>query len=141
MNKPTPKTVVPVIAVESVDDIRRFYVEALDFDHVRGVVGKDGRLDFCTVAKDGARIMFARSAEGDTKPAVVKQNVGIYLEVSDVERYFELLWETRDVKITDGLATQWWGDRTFKVLDPYGYELWFYQTVGTPTPPQGVKIV
>lgn len=45
------------------------------------------------------------------------------------------------MKITDGLATQWWGDRTFKVLDPNGYELWFYQTVGTPKPPQGVKFV
>jgi len=43
--------------------------------------------------------------------------------------------------VTDQLATQWWGDRTFKVMDPYGYELWFYQTVGTPKPPQGAKIV
>ncbi len=141
MNKPTPKTVVPIIAVGSVEDIRSFYVDTLGFDHVRGIVGKDGQLDFCTVAKDGARIMFARAPGGDTKPAAAKQPVGIYLEVSDVERYFELLWEKRDVKITDGLATQWWGDRTFKVLDPCGYELWFYQTVGTPTPPQGAKIV
>lgn len=69
------------------------------------------------------------------------QPAGIYLEVSDVERYFERLWEKKDVKITDGLATQWWGDRTFKVLDPNGYELWFYQTVDTPKPPQGVKFV
>ncbi len=132
MNKPTPKTVVPIIAVGSVDDIRSFYVDTLGFDHVRGIVGKDGQLDFCTVA---------RAPGGDTKSAATKQPVGIYFEVSDVERYFELLWEKRDVKITDGLATQWWGDRTFKVLDPYGYELWFYQTVGTPTPPQGAKIV
>jgi hypothetical protein len=32
-------------------------------------------------------------------------------------------------------------DRTFKIQDPYGYQLWFYQTVAEPKPPQGAKIV
>lgn len=143
MSKPTPKTVVPIIAVSSVDEIRKFYVETLGFDHVRGVVGKDGQFDFCTVAKDGARIMFARAPGGNpgTRPAAAKQPVGIYLEVADVEGYFGQLSKKKDVKVTEPLATQWWGDRTFKVIDPYGYELWFYQTVGTPKPPQGAKIV
>lgn len=143
MNKPTPKTVVPIIAVGSVDEIRRFYVDTLGFDHVRGIVGKDGQFDFCTVAKDGARIMFARAPGGNsgTKSVVAKQSVGIYLEVADVERYFGQLSEKKGVKVTDPLATQWWGDRTFKIMDPYGYELWFYQTVGEPKPPQGAKIV
>lgn len=45
------------------------------------------------------------------------------------------------MKVSDRLTTQWWGDRTFKVLDPNGYELWFYQTVGIPKPPQDLKIV
>lgn len=131
MSKATPKGVVPIIAVKSVDERRRFYVETLGFDHVRGVVGKDGEFDFCTVAKDGARIMFARAPGGNpgTKPAAAKQPVGFYLEVADIERYFWQLNEKKGVKVTDELATQWWGGRTFKVLDPYGYELWFYQTV------------
>lgn len=143
MSKPTPKTVVPIIAVESVDEIRSFYVETLGFDHVRGVVGNDGQFDFCTVAKEGARIMFARApGKGpETTSAVAKQPVSIYLEVADIERYFGQLSEKKGVKVTESLATQWWGDRTFKVIDPYGYELWFYQTVGTPKPPQGAKIV
>ncbi|MFA5876676.1 MAG: VOC family protein, partial [Candidatus Margulisiibacteriota bacterium] len=106
-------------------------------------VGKDDQFDFCTVAKDGARIMFARAPGGSPgiRPAAAKQPVGIYLEVADVERYFGQLSEKKGVKVTDPLATQWWGDRTFKVIDPYGYELWFYQTVGDPKPPQGAKIV
>lgn len=143
MSKSTPKTVVPIIAVESVNEIRSFYVDDLGFDHVRGVVGKDGQFDFCTIAKDGARIMFARAPGGSTgtRPAAAKQPVGIYLEVADVEHYFRQLSEKKGVKVTDQLATQWWGDRTFKVMDPYGYELWFYQTVGAPKQPQGVKIV
>lgn len=143
MSKPTPKAVVPIVAVESVDKIRSFYVDTLGFDHVRGIVGKDGQFDFCTVVKDGARIMFARAPgkSPDTTSAVAKQPVGIYIEVADVERYFGQLSKKKGVKVTDQLATQWWGDRTFKVMDPCGYELWFYQTVGEPKPPEGAKII
>lgn len=143
MNKPAPKTVVPIIAVESVDETRKFYVGNLGFDHVRGIIGKDGQLDFCTVARDGARIMFARAPEGSpgTRTAGTRQPVAIYLEVVDVERYFGQLSEKKIVKVTEPLTTQWWGDRTFKARDPNGYELWFYQTIGAPKPPQGLNIV
>lgn len=134
---------MPIIAVGSVDKARRFYVDTLCFNHVRGMVGKDGQFDFCTLAIDGASIMFTRAPamSPDAKAVVEKQPVEIYLEVADVEWYFELLSENEDVKVTSKLATQWWGDRTFKVLDPYGYEIWFYQTVTEPKPPLGMKIV
>jgi uncharacterized glyoxalase superfamily protein PhnB len=137
------KAVMPIIAVSSVDEIRSFYVDTPGFDHVRGTVDKDGRFEFCTVAKDGARIMFARAPGGGSsaKPTAAKQSVGLYLEVADVDRYFGQLSEKKGVKVTDRLTTQWWGDRTFKVMDPNGYEVWFYQTVGEPKPPQGTKIV
>ena len=142
MSKPVPMKLMPIIAVESVDEIRNFYVETLGFDHVMGVVGKDGQFDFVTVVKDGARIMFARGADAAGKKFIggAKQPVEIYLEVSDVGAYHEQLKKKR-VKITDPLTMQWWGDQTFKVLDPYGYEIWFYQTAGEPKPPQGMKIV
>ena len=141
MSKPVPMKLMPIIAVQSVDEIRNFYVEMLGFDHVMGVVGKDGQFDFVTVVKDGARIMFARGADAAGKKFIgAKQPVEIYLEVSDVGAYHEQLKKKR-VKITDPLTMQWWGDQTFKVLDPYGYEIWFYQTAGEPKPPQGMKIV
>ena len=143
MNQPVTKAVMPIIAVSSVDAIRKFYIETLRFDHVRGAIGKDGQFDFCTLAHNGARIMFVRTPAKNSGTSAVanKQPVEIYLEVADVEWYFELFSENGDVKVTSPLATQWWGDRTFKVVDPNGYEIWFYQTVGEPKPPQGVKIV
>src|SRR6266516_3513735 len=90
MSKTACKEVMPIIAVESVDEIRSFYVDTLGFDHVMGVIGKDGQFDFCTVVKDGARIMFARAPgkAGGGKGGPTKQPVEIYLEVADVERYF-----------------------------------------------------
>jgi uncharacterized glyoxalase superfamily protein PhnB len=142
MSKAPRKEVMPIISVESVDAIRDFYVDTLGFEHVMGVVGRDGQFDFCTVVMDGARIMFARapSASSSAKPAAVKQPVEIYLEVADVGTYYDQV-KKRGVSITDPLTTQWWGDRTFKVKDPAGYEVWFYQTVGEPKPPEGAKIV
>ncbi len=143
MSKPARKEVMPIITVESVDQIRTFYVETLGFNHVMGVVGKDGEFDFCTVVKDGARIMFARApgkAPG-SKSGAAKQPVEIYLEVADVVEYHDHLRKKKGAKITEALTTQWWGDKTFKVMDPYGYEVWFYETTGEPKPPQGMKIV
>src|SRR6267142_4159168 len=127
MSKTASKQVMPIIAVESVDEIRTFYIDTLGFDHVMGVVGKDGEFDFCTVVKDGARIMFAR-APGKApsgKAGTAKQPVEIYLEVADVVEYHDQLRKKKGAKITDALTTQWWGDKTFKVMDPYGYEVWF----------------
>lgn len=138
MKKATPKAIMPIITVESVDTARNFYVERLGFEHVMGVVGKSGEFDFVTVVKDGARIMFAR-AQGPLAGRS-KQPVEIYLEVGDVEAYFRQL-QKEGVKITEPLTMQWWGDSTFKVMDPCGYEIWFYQTTGEPKPPEGMKIV
>jgi uncharacterized glyoxalase superfamily protein PhnB len=142
MSKPPSRTVMPIIAVDSVDDMRNFYVDTLGFNHMMGVVGKDGQLDFCSVILDGAKIMFSRSprpgATGNRPNG--KQPVAIYLEVADVEAFHEQL-RRKPVTITDPLTTQWWGDRTFKVMDPAGYEIWFYQTVAEIRPPAGAKIV
>ncbi len=141
MSKAAAKKIMPIIGVPSVDEIRNFYIDQLGFEHVMGVIGKDGQLDFVTVVKEGARIMFARvPAPTDKKTIPLKQPVEIYLEVSDVERYHDQLKKSK-VRITDPLTTQWWGDRTFKVLDPVGYEIWFYETTSEPKPPQGMKLV
>jgi uncharacterized glyoxalase superfamily protein PhnB len=130
---------MPIIAVASVDDVRNFYVDRLGFEHVMGMVGKDGQLEFCTVVLGQARVMFTR-APGGTRPLGGKQPVEIYLEVDDVDVLHNRL-KKKGLAISDPLTVQWWGDRTFKVLDPNGYEIWFYTNVGEPKPPQGAKLV
>jgi uncharacterized glyoxalase superfamily protein PhnB len=128
-----------MITVKSVDAIRNFYVDTLGFQHVMGMVGKDGQLDFCTVVMGEARIMFMRAPSESHAPAG-KQPVEIYLEVEDVDALHNRLKKS-GVAISDPLTLQWWGDRTFKVLDPNGYEIWFYTNVAEPTPPEGAKLV
>lgn len=142
MSKEGPKEVMPMITVDSVDSLRAFYVEKLGFQHMMGVVGKDGQFDFCTVVRDGAKVMLMRPQErvDGAGPSSTKRPVEIYLEVSNVDALHEEV-RKRGVGVTLPLETQWWGDRTFAVMDPYGYQIWFYQTVSEPKPPQGTKIV
>ena len=142
MSKEAPKAVMPMISVDSVDALRQFYVEKLGFSHQMGVVGKDGQFNFCTVVRDGAKVMLMRPQEPveGIAPSKVKRPVEIYLEVSDVDALHDEV-RKRGVRATLPLETQWWGDRTFAVMDPFGYQIWFYQTVAEPKPPQGTKIV
>ena len=133
---------MPMISVDSVERARTFYVETLGFNHIMGMLGKDGNLDFCTVVLDGAKIMLTRPREKTegVGPSASKRPVGIYFEVEDVKAFHDQV-KKRGGRITDPITDQWWGDRTFKIMDPYGYEIWFYQTVGEPVPPQGAKLV
>ncbi|HJS72743.1 MAG TPA: VOC family protein [Vicinamibacteria bacterium] len=139
MSQSVAGRVMPMIVVSSVDAIRNYYVDTLGFTHVMGMVGKDGQLDFCTVVMGEARIMFMRGP-GDAPARAEKKPVEIYLEVEDVEALHGGL-RKKGVAISDPLTVQWWGDRTFKVLDPNGYEIWFYTNVAEPTPPKGAKLV
>ena len=137
-----PAQLMAMIYVDSVEDARSFYVDKLGFAHMMGMLGKDGLLDFCTVSLDGARIMLMRPSEGikDTTATTEKRPVELYLEVADVEAYHELV-KKQKIKPTTPLTDQWWGDRTFTVLDPFGYQLWFYQNVAEPKLPVGAKVV
>jgi PhnB protein len=134
--------IMPMISVDSVDEAREFYVEKLGFEHMMGMLGKDGRLDFCTVILGGAKIMFRRPQEkmDGSSATSSKRPVEIYIQVADVNAHHDRLKKNK-VKINSPLTDQWWGDRTFTVMDPFGYQIWFYQTVGEPQPPEGAKIV
>lgn len=142
MSTVTTGQVIPMIVVESVDATRDYYMNKLGFTHVMGVVGKDGQLDFVTVIMGGARVMFMREpgVEVEAHGTAKKQPVQMYMQVDDVDAYHDVV-KKQGVKISDPLKLQWWGDKTFKVLDPNGYEIWFYTNVAEAKPPQGAKIV
>jgi uncharacterized glyoxalase superfamily protein PhnB len=141
MAKSETKRLTPIINVDSVDQFRSFYCDELGFTHRMGVIGKDGQLDFCSVHKGGVDVMFTRAQNGSAAAGHGRQPVEIYLEVDDLQAYHDSLKKRKAVQIVEGLTMQWWGDRTFKVEDPGGYVIWFYEHVGEPKPPQGAKLV
>lgn len=127
--------IMPMIAVTSVDAVRDFYVDKMGFVHTMGILGKDGQLDFCTVARHGGKIMFTRST--DPLPAVPA--VQIYFQVEGVDGYHAAL-SAAGVPCT-APETMWWGDRVFIATDVNGYKLWFYESVAEPAIPEGMKVV
>jgi uncharacterized glyoxalase superfamily protein PhnB len=66
--------------------------------------------------------------------------VEIYIYLKDVDAYHGEVTK-KGVKVEDPLTTQWWGDRNFSVRDPYGYRLWFCQTVAEFQPQEGMKVI
>ncbi|GMV29245.1 MAG: hypothetical protein AMXMBFR59_13700 [Rhodanobacteraceae bacterium] len=132
-----PSSVMPLRYVESVDAMREFYLERLGFDHLMGMVGADGRLDFAIVQRAGAMLMLSRPQNGAT---LTSGSIEIYVEVEDVDAYHDQLVRA-GVPIREALNTQWWGDRNFAVVDPAGHLIWFWKTVAEMQPPAGVTLI
>jgi len=140
MTKQGAKTLMPINTVDSIDEVHNFYTEKLGFKRVMGMVGKDGQFDFVSYDLNGAQIMFTRAREpmDAARPCAGRRPVDLYLEVDDVDAYYRAITQ-HGVRL---LTTQWWGDRTFTVVDPYGYQIWFHQKqVAEMKPPQGAKLV
>jgi len=140
MTKQGAKTLMPIITVDSIDEVHNFYTEKLGFKRVMGMVGKDGQFDFVSYDLNGAQIMFTRARQpmDAARPCAGRRPVDLYLEVDDVDAYYRAITQ-HGVRL---LTTQWWGDRTFTVVDPYGYQIWFHQKqVAEMKPPQGAKLV
>ncbi|MGO1080649.1 VOC family protein [Inquilinus sp. CA228] len=138
-----PAQVIPSFWVEEVETLREFYLEKLGFGHMMGIVGKDGKFDFGIVRRDGIMVMMGRPQSpggGATRGQGGARPLDIYFYVKNVDAFHDEV-RSRGVAVTEALSTQWWGDRTFAVKDPYGYSLWFCQTVGAPEPPPGVTMV
>ena len=135
--------VVPSLLVEAIEPLRDFYLQKLGFEHLMGIVGKDGKLDTAIVVCQGMNVMLGRAerpipgierAPGQDRP------VELYFYVKDVDAFHAAV-AGRGVEVADPLTTHWWGDRSFRVKDPYGYSLYFAQTVGGFDPPAGIDAI
>lgn len=134
---PTLAAVMPLRYVESVDLLRSFYLEQLGFEHMMGIVGADGQLDFAIVHRNGAGLMLSRP---QTPDGLTRGPLEIYIAVDGVDAYAERLLAA-GIELAQPLTTQWWGDRNFAISDPAGHLIWFWETVGEPVPPPGVTMV
>jgi uncharacterized glyoxalase superfamily protein PhnB len=106
-----------------------------------GIVGKDGKLDTAIVVRDGMTVMIGRAekpAPGTELTPKYDRTVDLYFYVRDVDAYHAEI-AARGVAIVDPLTTHWWGDRSFRVKDPYGYSISIAQTVAEFNPPADVK--
>lgn len=119
--------VFPVLAVEDIQTSLKFYTEELAFDTAFVLPGPDGSPIYANVTHgSGVNILLS------LQPGVADKGRGVVFmlympEGKQIDAYYEEV-QGRGVTIETPIADQYWGDRTFAVLDPDGFHLIFAQT-------------
>jgi hypothetical protein len=100
---PQLAAVMPLRYVPSVDQLRTYYLEQLGFEHMMGIVGADGQLDFAIVHLNGAGLMLSRP-QTQTPDGLTRGPLEIYIAVSGVDAFAAGL-QSRGVALTQPLTT------------------------------------
>jgi hypothetical protein len=91
-----------------VETLGSFYLEKLGFEHMMGIVGKDGQLDFCIVFHDDAMVMIGRPQdriEGSGQQYPTRRPLELYVYLKDIDAYHAEVTK-RGVSIAEPLTTQ-----------------------------------
>ncbi len=101
------------------------WFEKLGFELAGAARTPDGAIGHAEVQRGpGLRFMF-----GPARGAVGSAGLSLYVNLSEsVDDYYRAV-KAAGVPITDDLADQFWGDRTFSVTHPDGYHITFGQHV------------
>ena len=117
------KHLEPILWVTEIEASVAFY-EKLGFS-LRGAVHRpDGRIEHAEVENGDVRLMLGYKQEDGP----LGGGPELYIGLDDVDGYYARV-RAAGAPIADELADQFWGDRTFRVTDPDGYNLTFAQTV------------
>ena len=117
--------ICPILCVKDIPLSITFY-EKLGFQTQTTMTGPDGILAFAFISlgKD-VRVGLSRSSDVPTTPHV---DFMIYVpEGRQLDTYYNRA-KAKGIAIADELKTQYWGDRTFTVVDPDGYRIVMSQT-------------
>lgn len=112
--------ICPILCVKDIPLSIAFY-EKLGFERQMTMTGPDGLLAFAFVSLGKeATIGLSRSSDVPTTPHV---DFMIYVPEGEQLNTYYSRAKARGIGIADELRTQYWGDRTFTVIDPNGYRI------------------
>ena len=123
-----PSGVLPVMPTRDVAASIDFYTNILGFTEVLRQPGEDGQLVNAQVAFAGGQLMF------NLNPEPVSQRGGeVYFwfrltDAQDIDEMYARL-QRHGVTVVDEIADQFWGDRSFSILDHAGFHLAFNQAI------------
>lgn len=135
------KSLVPNLAVKSIDETVKFYMENFGFSLQMAVdISKDGfdvelkdgkEYIWAMIVKDGVSLML-QSVESITEDiGSFFDNIGaslsLYIDVEDVDSLYEEI--KNKVEIYKEIYTTWYGQREFYFKDINGYILGFASRV------------
>ena len=132
---------VPALMVQDIEKNLNFYTQTLGFEEVLRFPGPDGKLVHAHVQWKDVNIMFGQAAWLPAE-ALPHRGTGVDFYISggpedDLDQYYRMLKE-KGVMIVKEIEDQFWGDRTFSIKDPDGYQLTFAKTVKEVSPEEMV---
>ena len=124
----TPSGVLPVLPSSDVVASLDFYIDTLGFSELFRQPNEDGKLVNAQVAFAGGQLMFNLNPE-----SAAKRGGGVYFwfRLSDSQNIDALYsdYSGRGVTVVDEIADQFWGDRSFSILDHAGFHLAFNKSI------------
>lgn len=124
------KELQPILWVSNIERSVDFYTEKLGFALGFAMTGDGGRMVHASVTNGGVTLMLGY--KDDAGIPVKGRRLGggaeLYISTDAVDAYCERV-RAAGASLTQEIADQYWGDRTFTVIDPDGYVLTFAQTV------------
>ncbi len=123
-------SVVPTIVVRDVPAPLEWF-NKLGFATVFTMPGPDGAIAHAEVARDAdTRLMLGPDSWGHTPGST---GMSLYIKVDGVDAYYDRV-TAAGISVTQPLADQFWGDRTFTVEHPDGYRITFWEHVRDVSP-------
>lgn len=116
----------PIVPMFHVSDPRASiaWFEKLGFANEGEMAMPDGSIMHAEMSRGAARLMLGPAMMGTGAPGLA-----LYFPVeSGIDDYFAQV-QAAGVTVVEGLTDQFWGDRTFMIAHPDGFELMFAQPV------------
>lgn len=131
----TLKSLTPILWVRSIEHSVDFYKKKLGFDLQFAMTGDGGKMLHASVVNGDVTLMIGSKEDGSP----LGGGAELYINLESVDGYYERV-RREGAPITEAIADQYWGDRTFSVTDPDGYVLTFAQTVRAFDPERDVPV-
>jgi PhnB protein len=117
------KSVIPILAVRSIESSLPFYNDVLGFATAFTLPGEDGKLIHASVRRGSSELMLGRLADADGE----RLGTGVILymmvdEDEDIDAFFERA-RAAGAKVVQEPTDQFWGHRDWGIADPDGYQL------------------
>ncbi len=134
----------PTLMVEDVEKTLEFYTQTLGFEEKGKFPGPDGKLIYANVQWKDVSFMFGPTTWLPAELLPYRgAGVDFYIlggEEDDIDQYYAMLKE-KGVTIVKEIEDQFWGDRSFTIKDPDGYQLTFAKTVREVSPEEMMEAI
>ena len=128
----------PTLMVQDMEKTLEFYTHTLGFEEKFRMPDPKGNLIHAHVAWKDIEIMFGPASPWLPAESLPHRGTGVdfYIlgsEDDDIDQYYAMLKE-KGANISKDIEDQFWGDRTFSIKDPDGYQLTFAKTIRQVSP-------